>query len=94
MHKRRIKRGALELSMPEPVLEYDRKGHVTGAHFAVHDISHQIIEEFMLAANEAVACQLDELGVPFLRRVHPDPDPFKLEAFATFADKYRFQWSR
>jgi ribonuclease R len=82
---RRLQRGALELNMPETELEYDEEGRVTGGHFLEHDVSHQIIEEFMLAANEAVAAHLNDLGVPFLRRVHPDPAPFKLEAFATFA---------
>jgi ribonuclease R len=82
---RRLRRGALELVMPEVALEYDEQGRVTGGHFRSHDISHQIIEEFMLAANEAVAEHLTSLGVAFLRRVHPDPDPHKLEAFADFA---------
>lgn len=82
---RRRKRGALELEKPEPVLEYDNEGRVCGAHFAEHDISHQVIEEFMLAANVAVAQQLESLGVPFLRRIHPPPEPTKLEAFAEFA---------
>ena len=45
--------------MPETELEYDDQGRVTGAHFRKHDVSHQIIEEFMLAANEAVAEHLD-----------------------------------
>lgn len=81
---RRRQKGALELSMPEPVLEYDDAGKVSGAHFAVNDISHQVIEECMLAANVAVAEQLHELGVPFLRRVHPAPDPRKLQSFAEF----------
>ncbi len=85
LRKRRIRRGALELNMPEVELEYDDKGRVTGAHFRSHDISHQIIEEFMLAANEAVAEQLSRLDIAFLRRVHPDPDPKKLAAFADFA---------
>jgi ribonuclease R len=85
LHKRRVKRGALELSMPEAELEYDADGRVTGAHFAKHDISHQVIEEFMLAANEAVAGHLDRLGIPLLRRVHPAPEPNKLAAFAEFA---------
>jgi ribonuclease R len=58
---------------------------MSGAHFVEHDVSHQIIEEFMLAANEAVAENLDERGVPFLRRVHPPPEPLKLKAFAEFA---------
>ncbi len=82
---RRTKRGALELDMPEIELEYDAAGKVTGAHFAPHDLSHQVIEEFMLAANEAVAEHFAELGVAFLRRVHPAPDEFKLKAFAEFA---------
>jgi ribonuclease R len=85
LRKRRIKRGALELSMPEVELEYDADGRVTGAHYVSHDVSHQIIEEFMLAANEAVAEHLTKLGVPFLRRVHPAPEPKKLQAFAEFA---------
>jgi ribonuclease R len=82
---RRFKRGALELDMPQIDLEYDEAGRVAGAHFAAHDVSHQIIEEFMLAANEAVAEHFAGLGVPFLRRVHPPPDPAKLKAFAEFA---------
>jgi ribonuclease R len=85
LRKRRIKRGALELSMPEVELEYDADGRVTGAHYVRHDVSHQIIEEFMLAANEAVAEHLSGLGVPFLRRIHPPPEANKLKAFAEFA---------
>src|SRR5262245_40184612 len=85
LRARRRKRGSLELSMPEAELEYDEQGRVTGGHFRTHDVSHQIVEEFMLAANEAVAEHLDSLHVPFLRRVHPDPDPFRLSAFADFA---------
>jgi ribonuclease R len=85
LRKRRLKRGALELDMPETELGFDDQGRVAGAHFASHDVSHQIIEEFMLSANEAVAQHLDGLGVPFLRRVHPSPEPNKLKAFADFA---------
>ena len=86
LRKKRMKRGALELSMPEAVLEYDKDGRVSGAHFAVNDLSHQIIEEFMLAANEAVAEHFAAHEVPFLRRVHPAPSEEKLEAFAKFAE--------
>ncbi len=86
LRKKRLKRGALELSMPEAVLEYDAHGKVTGAHFAPHDLSHQIIEEFMLAANEAVAEHFSRHDVPFLRRVHPAPNVEKLAAFAGFAE--------
>ncbi|MCS6866928.1 MAG: ribonuclease R [Gemmataceae bacterium] len=86
LRKKRFKRGALELTMPEAVLEYDAEGRVCGAHFAPHHLSHQIIEEFMLAANEAVAEHLTQHDIPFLRRVHPAPNEEKLEAFAQFAD--------
>jgi ribonuclease R len=85
LRARRLKRGALELNMPEVALEYDDHGRVTGAHFLEHDVSHQVIEEFMLAANEAVAEHFADLDVAFLRRVHPPPDPAKLKAFAEFA---------
>lgn len=85
LHKRRVKRGALELMMPEIQLEYDDHGRVSGAHFRKHDISHQIVEEFMLSANEAVAEELDRKDLYFLRRVHPAPEPTKLKSFAEFA---------
>lgn len=86
LRKKRFKRGSLELSMPEAVLDYDRDGRVTGAHFAENTESHQIIEEFMLAANEAVAEHFANMDVAFLRRVHPAPNEEKLEAFAQFAE--------
>src|SRR5207248_10489652 len=82
---RREKKGSLELNLPEAELEYDEQGRVTGAHFVKHDLSHQVVEEFMLAANEAVAQHLAGLDVAFLRRVHPAPEPNKLKAFADFA---------
>lgn len=85
LQQRRVKRGALELHMPEAQLEYDDNGRVSGAHFRKHDISHVIVEEFMLLANEAVASYLDQKGLAFLRRVHPAPDPAKLKHFGEFA---------
>ena len=94
LRKRRLKRGALQLDMPETELEYDKDGRVTGAHFVTHDVSHQIIEEFMLSANEAVAGHLDSLDVPFLRRVHPAPEPTKLKAFADFARTLGYKLQR
>ncbi|MBI3823530.1 MAG: ribonuclease R, partial [Planctomycetes bacterium] len=85
LHKRRVKRGSLELMMPEIALEYDDHGKVSGAHFRKHDVSHTMVEECMLAANEAVAEHLDRRDIYFLRRVHPAPEPTKLHKFAEFA---------
>jgi ribonuclease R len=75
----------LELVMPETELDYDEQGQIVGAHVRPHDISHQIIEEFMLAANEAVAEQLAESDITFLRRIHMPPAPDKLREFLEFA---------
>ncbi len=85
LRKRRFARGALELNMPEVEVDLNTEGKVSGAHLAHHDESHEIIEEFMLAANEAVASHLTAKGVAFLRRTHSDPEPRKLKEFAEFA---------
>jgi len=84
LRKRRMKRGSLELSMPEMIIDLDKNGDVTGAHLAENTESHQIIEEFMLIANEAVAEMLFDHGLLFLRRVHGSPDPRKLKALNEF----------
>jgi ribonuclease R len=81
---RRFARGALELSMPEMKIDLDSDGRVVGAHLETNTESHQIIEEFMLAANEAVAELLADAGLFFLRRVHGSPDPRKMRALTEF----------
>ncbi len=83
LRARRFTRGSLELTLPEVEIDLE-SGRVAGAHLAIQDESHQLIEEFMLAANEAVAAELHERQIAFIRRSHPDPDPFKLDDFAEF----------
>ncbi|WP_165228441.1 ribonuclease R [Aquisphaera insulae] len=84
LRRRRTARGALDLSLPEVEIELAADGRVQGAHLAVNDESHQVIEEFMIAANEAVAAFLKEHHAAALRRVHAEPDPHKLDQFAEF----------
>jgi ribonuclease R len=84
LRKRRFARGALELSMPELKIDLDKDGRVVGAHLAKNTESHQIIEEFMLSANEAVAERLADAGLAFLRRVHGSPDPRKMKLLTEF----------
>ncbi len=84
LRQRRLARGALELTMPEVKIDLDKKGRVSGAHVVENTESHQIIEEFMLAANEAVAEHLHGQDLHFLRRVHEPPDPRKLQALTEF----------
>lgn len=85
LRERRRRRGFLELSMPEARVRMDAEGHVTGAVYLQQDEAHRVIEEFMLTANEAVAQKLEDEGLAFLRRIHENPDPLKLQAFAEFA---------
>lgn len=84
LRQRRLDGGAIELTLPEVKIDLDKRGEVVGAHLVVNTVSHQIIEEFMLAANEAVARMLGEAGLNFLRRIHEPPDPRKLHALTTF----------
>lgn len=94
LRARRFAAGALELDLPEIKIDFDRAGKVKGAHLAPHDESHQIIEEFMLAANIAVATALADRGVPYLRRVHEDPEFEKLRALAEFATSLGYPLKR
>ncbi len=84
LRQRRRARGALELNMPDVRIVLDEQGQVAGAVEEPDTVSHQIIEEFMLAANEAVANALHRRGWLFLRRVHFPPSPRKLQALTQF----------
>jgi ribonuclease R len=91
LRSRRMARGSLELAMPEVKIDLDRDGRVQGAHVVENTESHQIIEEFMLAANEAVAGMLAAAGAGFLRRIHPAPDPRKLRQLTEFVSELGFE---
>jgi ribonuclease R len=91
LRKRRLAQGSINLDLPEIKLDFDKDGRVSGAHEQLHDESHQIIEEFMLAANVAVATSLADRGIEFLRRTHGDPSESKMRAFAEFVDSLGFK---
>jgi ribonuclease R len=80
---RRLERGALSFDLPEPQVEVNpQSGRVEALRARRRLFAHQLIEEFMIAANEAVARHLAAAGLPFLYRAHPAPDPEKLLALA------------
>jgi ribonuclease R len=91
LRRRRIERGALELAMTEVKVDLDRHGRVAGAHVVESTASHQIIEEFMVAANEAVAEMLAARDLHFLRRVHAPPVPKKLKDLGEFVAELGFK---
>ncbi|MEN9652610.1 MAG: hypothetical protein RL303_330 [Verrucomicrobiota bacterium] len=76
----RFRAGSLDLEMKEIKIYCDKDGWADRTEVVQHDESHQLIEEFMLLANESVATALDKGSVPHVNRVHDDPDPEKLAA--------------
>ncbi len=76
---RRRREGMLHLDLTETELVFDKAGQVVDAHPADTSYPHTIIEMFMVEANEAVARMLDGVNVPFMRRIHPDPDSLSLK---------------
>ncbi|MFM9001160.1 MAG: RNB domain-containing ribonuclease [Opitutia bacterium] len=76
----RFRRGSLDLDMKEINIYCDKDGWADRTEVVEHDESHQLIEEFMLLANDCVARSLDQASVPHVSRVHDEPDPEKLAA--------------
>jgi len=81
LRRNRYAKGALDLDFPEVRAVMDKDGRVTGIITEEYDESHQLIEECMLAANEAVALALKNGNRPTIYRVHEEPDSAKLFEF-------------
>lgn len=91
LEKRRQRDGMISLHLPEVELVFDDEGHVIDAVPEDDAYTHKIIEMFMVEANEALARTFDELNVPILRRVHPDPshgDLTELQMYARAAHQH------
>ena len=88
LRKDRMANGSLDLDMPETKIFVDEKGYANRLEKITHDESHQLIEEFMLAANEAVARLTRTHQLPSLYRVHDEPDAEKLEEFRGLLDSF------
>jgi ribonuclease R len=77
----RFKAGSLDLDFPEMKIRLDEQGRVERIEKVENDVSHQLIEEFMLLANEAVAGRLMGQKVPAIYRVHEEPDERRLQEY-------------
>jgi ribonuclease R len=77
----RFKAGSLELDFPESKIRLDEKGRIIRIEKVENDISHQLVEEFMLLANEAVATRLMNLNLQAIYRVHEEPDERRLREY-------------
>jgi len=88
LNHRRVGRGAIDFDLPEPLIEFDEFGEMAGVSRSPRNEAHRIIEEFMLAANEAVASHLAEAGFELLYRIHEVPDPKKVIEFEEIASQF------
>jgi ribonuclease R len=79
LHHARLKRGSIDFDLPEGNVELGTDGTVVGVIPSERNVAHRLIEEFMLAANEAVAMELETQAVPALYRVHEPPSPERLQ---------------
>jgi len=77
----RFKAGSLDLDFPETKIRLDDHGRVSHIEKVENDVSHQLIEEFMLLANEAVAARLMSQRHPAIYRVHEEPDEKRLREY-------------
>jgi ribonuclease R len=89
--KLRQQQGSLDLDLPEYKVDLDQEGKAEHIGKRVRHFSNRMIEEFMLAANKAVANVFMSKDIPTLYRVHPPPETDKLDSFVTFARGLGYQ---
>jgi ribonuclease R len=93
LEKKRLARGSIGFSIPEAEVLIDPEDQVSDVIRAERNMAHKLIEEFMLAANEAVAATLSSGNIPTLYRIHESPDELKIQEFSTFARTLGLQLS-
>ena len=91
LRRKRFEHGALDLDFPEVKVWVDTQGKPVRLERVENDESHQLIEEFMLVANEAVARELKRRAIPTVYRVHENPDPEKLAEYREFALSFGYK---
>lgn len=88
LRKKRFQKGSLDLDFPEVKVWLDENGRPVRLEKVENDISHQLIEELMLLANECVARELRLARQPTIHRIHETPDPDKLAEYREVAQTY------
>ncbi|PIQ96610.1 MAG: ribonuclease R [Nitrospinae bacterium CG11_big_fil_rev_8_21_14_0_20_56_8] len=88
LRKRRFSLGSVDFKVPEADIHMNSEGKVEDISVADHNEAHELIEEFMLAANQVVARRLAEKKVPSIHRIHESPDEDKLAAFSEFIGSF------
>ena len=89
--QQRQQRGSIDFDLPEAKIVLDDEGKVARIVRRPRNAAHRLVEEFMLAANEAVARFFEVRGLPTVYRIHDQPDQEKLDAFAALARSHGFE---
>lgn len=87
---KRAERGSIEFMLPDLEIKIDPQGMPTGTEYVTYDITHQMIEEFMLKANELVAMHLTKQGKGVAYRVHDEPSEDSMKDFCALANAFGF----
>src|SRR5437762_9342453 len=90
LNARRNEHGSIDFDLPDPVIEFDEQQRMTSITRSERNIAHRLIEEFMLAANRAVAGYLLKRGLESLHRVHEKPDARKVLEFEELARAFGY----
>ncbi|MBS0615500.1 MAG: VacB/RNase II family 3'-5' exoribonuclease [Verrucomicrobia bacterium] len=90
LKEKRSGRGSIDFALPELVLLVNDKGEPHGTKVVEYDVTHQMVEEFMLKANEIVALHLTEKGKQLLFRIHEEPQKENIEEFYDLARSFGF----
>jgi ribonuclease R len=90
LNRRRIERGSIDFDLPEPLIEFDDAGRMVGITRSERNFAHRLIEEFMLAANEAVASYLEARGIRSLYRIHEKPEAKRVIEFEEIAATFGY----
>lgn len=90
LRKKRMDRGAIDFDFNEAKVIVDESGHPTDVVLRHRGVSERLIEEFMLAANETIAEHFHWMDVPFIHRIHEDPDEDRLQKFFEFIGQFGY----
>ncbi|SDI43899.1 ribonuclease R [Natribacillus halophilus] len=90
LREKRFARGAIDFDFTEAKVVMDEEGHPTDVQIMERSVAERLIEEFMLAANETIAEHFHWQNLPFIFRIHEDPDEEKLQSFLEFITSFGY----
>lgn len=94
LRRKRMERGAIDFDLPEPEIILNLRGETEEVIRAERNLAHQLIEEFMIAANEAVAHFVEGKHLPFVYRVHQPPSQEAIEEFRRFVSHLGYRMGK